>query len=264
MSWTAPATTAAARSPATSSRPAPTGGTSTCTTATTCTVTGLTNGTAYTFVVTAANAAGTGTASTASTAVTPRTVPGAPTAVVATPGNGQAVVSWTAPASDGGSPITGYTVTPHPAGGTSTCTTATSCTVTGLTNGTAYTFTVTATNAAGSSAPSSREHLRDPAGPSPAHPPRSPQRRGNGQRRRVLDRARHGRRQPDHRLHRHAQPDRRDQHLHDRHHLHRHGPGQRHGVHLHRHRDERRRQQRAVEREHLRDAAGPSLARRPP
>src|ERR1019366_7997496 len=74
------------------------------------TVTGLTNGTAYTFTVTATNAAGSSLASSASAAVTPLTVPGAPTAVTATPGNAQAVVSWVAPSSSGGSAITGYNV----------------------------------------------------------------------------------------------------------------------------------------------------------
>ena len=78
------------------------------------------------------------------------TVPGppaAPTVDSVTPGDGSATVTWTAP-DNGGSPITGYTVTASPGG--ATCTTSTtSCTVTGLTNGVAYTFTVVATNGAG-------------------------------------------------------------------------------------------------------------------
>ncbi|OGV55338.1 MAG: hypothetical protein A2X45_15720 [Lentisphaerae bacterium GWF2_50_93] len=75
------------------------------------------------------------------------TVPGAPTTVVATPGNGQADINFVAP-DDGGSAITLYTATSAPGGkvGTSTTTTVT---VLGLTNGTAYTFKVTATNALG-------------------------------------------------------------------------------------------------------------------
>ncbi|MCB1039982.1 MAG: hypothetical protein KDA94_10720, partial [Acidimicrobiales bacterium] len=61
-----------------------------------------TNGTAYTFKVKATNAAGSGTDSAASGSVTPRTVPGAPTGVSGTAGNGQVVLTWTAPASNGG------------------------------------------------------------------------------------------------------------------------------------------------------------------
>ena len=53
----------------------------------------------------------------------PPTVPGAPTGLVATPGNAQVALAWTAPASTGGSPITGYTATASPGG--ATCTTAT-------------------------------------------------------------------------------------------------------------------------------------------
>ena len=78
------------------------------------TVTGLTNGDAYTFTVTATNGVGTGPASASSNSVTPSapaSVPGAPTGVSAVGGNASAAVSFSAPVSDGGSAITGYTVT---------------------------------------------------------------------------------------------------------------------------------------------------------
>jgi hypothetical protein len=120
------------------------------------TVTGLTNGTTYTFTVTATNANGTGPASAVSNSVTLSTVPGAPTIGTATAGNAQATVTFTAPVSNGGSPITGYTVTSSPGGITRTGS-ASPITVAGLTNLTTYTFTVTATNANGTgpaSAPS--------------------------------------------------------------------------------------------------------------
>ena len=81
-------------------------------------------------------------------------VPDAPTGVSATAGDASAAVTWTAPTSDGGSAITGYTVTSSPSGGTASTTGGTSATVSGLTNGTAYTFTVVATNTAGNSASS--------------------------------------------------------------------------------------------------------------
>ena len=82
------------------------------------------------------------------------TAPGAPTAVAATGGNAQAVVSFTAPASDGGAAITGYTATSNPGGLTGTGTSS-PLTVRGLTNGTSYTFRVTATNSVGTGAASS-------------------------------------------------------------------------------------------------------------
>jgi titin len=119
-------------------------------------VSGLTNGTSYTFAVYAVNAIGTSTPSSASNTVTPIGFPGVPTGVTATAGNQQASVTFSAPGSTGGSQITGYTVTSNPSGGTDTNAgqTALTHTVTGLVNGTPYTFTVTATNIVGTGSPS--------------------------------------------------------------------------------------------------------------
>jgi hypothetical protein len=120
----------------------------------TITVTGLTGGTAYTFTVTATNGVGTSLASDQSPSVTTFTTPGKPGigAVTAT-GKTTATVAFTAPASNGGTPITKYTATSSPGGKTGTLSGASAgtITVTGLTGGTAYTFTVTATNVAGTS-----------------------------------------------------------------------------------------------------------------
>lgn len=115
-------------------------------------VTGLTNGTAYTFTVVATNTIGNSGPSAASNSVTPLGVPSPPTGVTATAGNGQAVVFWTAPESDGGAFITSYTVTSNPGALTATTNaTTTNAVFTGLTNGIAYTFTVVATNSQGAS-----------------------------------------------------------------------------------------------------------------
>ncbi|OGT13239.1 MAG: hypothetical protein A3F73_07820 [Gallionellales bacterium RIFCSPLOWO2_12_FULL_59_22] len=124
------------------------------------TVTGLTNGTAYTCTVTATNAVGTGAASDASNSVTPATVPGAPAIGTATAGNAQATVAFTAPGT-GGSAITGYTAN---CGGITNTGASSPITVTGLTNGAAYTCTVAATNAAGTGAASGASNSVTPLG----------------------------------------------------------------------------------------------------
>src|SRR4029079_18370144 len=74
-----------------------------------CTVTGLTNGQTYSFTVTATNAVGTGPASN-SLSATPATLPGAPILNSATRGNGQVTLAWSAPSTNGGSPISNYKV----------------------------------------------------------------------------------------------------------------------------------------------------------
>ena len=124
------------------------------------TATGLTNGAAYSFRISAVNAVGTGTASTTASA-TPDVVPGTPTSVATVSGNGVATVSWIAPASNGGTALTGFTVawTSNAVqgliSGWETVTAATtSYGATGLVNGTTYTFTVSATNALGTGAAS--------------------------------------------------------------------------------------------------------------
>jgi len=125
------------------------------------TVTGLTASTSYTFKVRAINAVGNGSYSSNSASITTNavpTVPGAPTITGATTtGETTASVSFSAPASNGGSPITSYTILSSPGGITSTLSQAGGGTfnVTGLTGGTSYTFTVKATNSVGDSSPSS-------------------------------------------------------------------------------------------------------------
>ena len=146
LSWSAPLSDGGAPILSYNVTSSPTGARCT-TTALTCHFTGLTNGTAYTLSVSARNSAGTGPAAT--TTVTPATVPGAPTNVKASGGNATATVLWSPPISNGGSGITGYTVTSSPTG--FNCTTVTtSCTFSGVANGTLYTFSVVATNAVGS------------------------------------------------------------------------------------------------------------------
>jgi sugar lactone lactonase YvrE len=118
-------------------------------------VTGLTNGVAYIFRVAATNAVGTSSASLASAAVIPYIVPDAPTPGTATPSNASCALSWSAPADNGGSAITGYRITANPVITPIILGNVTSTNITGLTNGIEYTFSVQASNARGFSAPAS-------------------------------------------------------------------------------------------------------------
>lgn len=96
------------------------------------------------------------------------TLPDSPTITQVTSGNDSATVSFSVPATDGGSAITSYTVTATPTGGGTTVTvsgTSSPITVTGLTNGVGYTFTVAATNAAGTGATSTASDTVTPNAP---------------------------------------------------------------------------------------------------
>ena len=128
------------------------------------------NGTTYYYQVSAVNAVGEGTRS-APIAATPATVPGAPILASATAGDASVALAWTAPASDGGSSITGYTVTASPGGVTCTAV-GLGCSVSGLANGTTYAFTVRAQNAVGFGAPSNALSATPNA---PGQPPSAPQ-----------------------------------------------------------------------------------------
>ncbi len=116
-------------------------------------VTGLTNGVSYVFQVAARNSAGLSFASSPTAPVTPVGPPTAPLNATASPGSSgdAAVVSWDAPASDGGSPLTGYLVAADPPDVPEVAVGAAgqSATVPGLLPGIAYTFTVRAVNAIG-------------------------------------------------------------------------------------------------------------------
>ena len=117
------------------------------------TVPGLTNGQQYAFEVRAVNSAGPG--APARTAATPLGMPSVPESLTATGGDGEVVLEWTAPADDGGTPVTGYeyrfaagtTVpedTPWQSAGLDL-----EWTISDLTNGQRYAFEVRARNRVG-------------------------------------------------------------------------------------------------------------------
>ena len=163
VSWLAPTTGLAV----TSYRVTASNGSFCTATTTSCVVTGLLYGTSYTFTVTASNAYGTSPASLLSNAIMPsESYPAAPTGVTAVPGNQSATVSWSA-AVNNGALVSAYVVTAFP-GGMTCSTSLTTCVVSGLTNGTAYTFTVVARNVVGAGPAS---YASDPVTPKVAAAP---------------------------------------------------------------------------------------------
>ncbi|MDQ1747084.1 MAG: trimeric autotransporter adhesin [Frankiaceae bacterium] len=138
--------------------------------------TGLVNGSTYDATVRATNAAGDSSTTGASAATFD--VPSAPGNINAVPADGTLAVTWDAPSSTGGTPVTGYTVTLTPSGGDSPATTtSTQHTFTGLTNDQSYTVSIVATNAAGDSQAATTNGTPVPAPPAPAPVSAAP---GNG------------------------------------------------------------------------------------
>lgn len=131
----------------------------------TITVTGLTNFVEYRFRVSATNAIGTGPQSFLSNAIIPADVPDPPIIGSVVRGDSQVTVSYTAPDYDGGTPITSYTAVSTPGNISATVSRAGSgnIVVTGLTNGTSYTFRVFATNRIGNSNNSQASATAKPA-----------------------------------------------------------------------------------------------------
>ena len=126
------------------------------TTSSPATISGLTNGQSYSVSIRAVNAVGAGAGSTVASVI-PATVPGAPTGLSASADDQSIEVIFTAPTSDGGSAITNYEYTLDSGvnwTAFSPATTASPVTVTGLTNGTAYSISLRAVNAMGEGAAS--------------------------------------------------------------------------------------------------------------
>ncbi|MFC5472155.1 glycoside hydrolase family 6 protein [Cohnella suwonensis] len=128
--------------------------------------TGLTNGTTYYYVVSASNSAGESTNS-AQASATPSAgtqIPAAPTGLTATAGNAQVALSWTASSGATSYTVKRATTSGGPYTNVAAGVTATSYTNTGLTNGTAYYYVVSASNSTGESANSAQASATPSAG----------------------------------------------------------------------------------------------------
>ena len=132
------------------------------------TITGLTTGTTYTFNAIVTNSVGS-SSSLSSSSITSTSVPGVPMNLVAVAGDTRCTISFTAP-NNGGSPITKFTAVSSPGGIVTDFVSAITSTgtgrgiVQGLTNGTAYTFTLTATNTIGTGPTSVASNSVTPSG----------------------------------------------------------------------------------------------------
>src|SRR6266540_3527182 len=134
---------------------------------TTYTDSNLSNGTTYYYKLTALNSLGE-SASSSERSATPATVPGAPSLDSATAGNASVTLSWTAPSSNGGNPLSGYRLYRATSSGNETLLTtlglATGYTDTAVTNGTTYYYKLTALNSLGESPTSSERSATPTAG----------------------------------------------------------------------------------------------------
>ncbi|MDR3355492.1 MAG: fibronectin type III domain-containing protein, partial [Synergistaceae bacterium] len=150
LSWTAPANNGG--SPITGYKVSKNGGNSwvSLTNVTTYSFTNLSNGQQYNFQVRAVNSVGEGPASQATaTPQAAETAPGAPQNLTATPDGEQVDLSWTAPANNGGSPITGYKVSKDGGNSWVSLANVTTYSFTNLSNGQQYNFQVRAVNSVG-------------------------------------------------------------------------------------------------------------------
>ncbi|MGD0811911.1 MAG: fibronectin type III domain-containing protein, partial [Acidimicrobiales bacterium] len=112
------------------------------------TVTGLKDNTSYSFRVLAVNVVGAGPSSKAASATT-ATVPGLTTGLVATPGVDEVTLNWTAPVSDGGSPLSGYEIYQVGRAANIFIPAQTNYAIAGLEDNTSYSFRVSAVNVVG-------------------------------------------------------------------------------------------------------------------
>src|SRR5205807_407267 len=133
---------------------------------------GLTNGVTYYYQVSAVNAAGEGPRSNeaSATPTAPATPPSAPQGLGATAGDATVTLTWSAPSSNGGSPITNYRIYRGTASGGETLKTTIgnvlTYTDTTVTNGVTYYYQVSAVNSAGEG-PRSNEASATPSPPPP-------------------------------------------------------------------------------------------------